>query len=141
MKGQWDDKVHEVHEQVAPGMPLYYFKDEDGQMKVIHHNTLLLIASEKGIPSCIVCTEGCLPLAGESSVMSSPLGEARELEEGEATPVSCGVVDSSIWRMNKAPMVPQWLFYPEEISKEDNLCDPWVYATNNATIQHGTEDT
>ena len=73
MKGWWDNKVYEVHEQ----------------------SRLLLIASFKeDISFPCAYMESCLPLASESSVMLSPQGELRELENDTTTLTSWKLVVS-----------------------------------------------
>ena len=53
LKDRWEDKPHEVVHYIATDVPLYEVKDQHGHSHVLHHNRLLLIASEAGIPLCV----------------------------------------------------------------------------------------
>ena len=53
---RWEDKPHEVVYQVTTDIPSYKVKDQQGNSHILHHNWLLLITSEVGIPLCVgVC--------------------------------------------------------------------------------------
>ena len=43
-------KPHEVVNQIMTDVPSYKVKDQQGHLHILHHNQLLLIASEAGIP-------------------------------------------------------------------------------------------
>ena len=49
IKDRWEDKLHEVVHQITTDIPLYEVKDQHRCSHVLHHNQLLLIASEAGI--------------------------------------------------------------------------------------------
>ena len=49
-KDTWEDKPHEVVHQIVTDIPLYEVKDQHGHSCILHHNQLLLIASEAGVP-------------------------------------------------------------------------------------------
>ena len=47
---RWEDKPHEVVHQIMTDVPSYEVKDQQGNSHILHHNWLLLIAPEAGIP-------------------------------------------------------------------------------------------
>ena len=56
IKDRWEDKPHKVVHQIMTDVPLYKVVDQHGQSCILHHNRLLLIMSETGIPLCVgVC--------------------------------------------------------------------------------------
>ena len=56
IKDRWKDKPHEVVHQITTDVHSYEVMDQHGQSCILHHNHLLLIASEAGIPLCVgVC--------------------------------------------------------------------------------------
>ena len=53
---RWEDKPHEVVCQIVTDIPLYEVTDQHRQSSILHHNRLLLITLEAGIPFCMgVC--------------------------------------------------------------------------------------
>ena len=61
-KDRWADKPHEVVYQIITDVPSYEMKDQHRHSHILHHNWLLLIVSEAGIPLCVgVCQawDGC----------------------------------------------------------------------------------
>ena len=50
IKDKWEDKPHVVVHQIATDIPSYEVKDQYGNSCILHHNLLLLVASEAGIP-------------------------------------------------------------------------------------------
>ena len=56
IKDRWEDTSHEVVHQIVTNIPSYEVMDQHGQSCNLHHNQLLLIVSETGIPLCVgVC--------------------------------------------------------------------------------------
>ena len=56
IKDRWEDKPHEVVHQIITDVPSYEVKDQHGNSCILHHNQLLLTASETGVPLCMgVC--------------------------------------------------------------------------------------
>ena len=53
IKDRWEDKPHELVHQIMTDIPSYEVMDKHGQSHILHHNRLLLIASETGIPLCV----------------------------------------------------------------------------------------
>ena len=53
IKDRLEDKPHEVACQITPDIPLYEVKDQHGHSHILHHNQLLLIASETSVPLCV----------------------------------------------------------------------------------------
>ena len=53
IKDRWEEKPHEMVQQIATDIPLYEVKDQHGHSHILHHNQLLLIASEASIPLCV----------------------------------------------------------------------------------------
>ena len=52
----WEDKPHEVVSQIMTEVPSYEVKDQQENSCILHHNWLLLVASEAGISLCVgVC--------------------------------------------------------------------------------------
>ena len=49
-QGQMGEKPYEVVHQITTDIPLYDVKDQHGNLHILHHNQLLLIASEADIP-------------------------------------------------------------------------------------------
>ena len=47
---RWEDKPHKVVCQIATDIPLYEVQDQQGNSHILHHNSLLLVASEVCIP-------------------------------------------------------------------------------------------
>ena len=53
---RWEDKPREVGHQIMTDITSYEVKDQQGNSCILHHNWLLLIVSEAGIPLCMgVC--------------------------------------------------------------------------------------
>ena len=50
IKNRWEDKPHEVVCQIMMDIPSYEVKDQHGHSHILHHNQLLLIVSEAGVP-------------------------------------------------------------------------------------------
>ena len=50
---RWEHKPHEVVCQIATDVPSYKVKNQQENSHILHHNCLLLIVSEAGIPLCI----------------------------------------------------------------------------------------
>ena len=58
IKDRWKDEPHEVVCQMATDVPSYKVMNQCGQSHILHHNWLLLVTSETGIPLCVgVCQE------------------------------------------------------------------------------------
>ena len=53
IKDRWEEKPHEVVHQITTDVPLYEVKDQHGCSCVLHHNWLLLVTSETGVPLCV----------------------------------------------------------------------------------------
>ena len=53
IKDRWEDKAHEMVHQIMTDIPSYKVTDQCGQSCVLHHNWLLLVTSETGIPLCV----------------------------------------------------------------------------------------
>ena len=53
IKDRWEDKPHQVVHQIVTDVPLYEVKDQHGNSHILHHNQLLLIVSEAGVPLCV----------------------------------------------------------------------------------------
>ena len=53
IKDRWENKPHEVVHQIMTDIPLYEVKDQHRHSCILHHNWLLLITSETGIPLCV----------------------------------------------------------------------------------------
>ena len=47
---RWKDKPHEVVHQIMTYVPSYEVKDQYGNSHILHHNWILLVVSEAGIP-------------------------------------------------------------------------------------------
>ena len=59
---RWEDKPHHVVHQIMMDIPSYEVKDQHGNSCILHHNWLLIVVSEAGIPLCMgVCQvwDGC----------------------------------------------------------------------------------
>ena len=52
VKNRWEDRPHKVVHQIVTDIPLYEVKDQYGHSHILHHNWLLLMVSESGIPLC-----------------------------------------------------------------------------------------
>ena len=50
---RWEDKPHEVVHQIMTGVPSYEVKDQKEIHVSPHHNWLLLVVSEAGVPLCV----------------------------------------------------------------------------------------
>ena len=50
IKDRWEDKCHEVVHHIMTDIPWYEVTDQHGPSGILHHNRLLLVASEAGIP-------------------------------------------------------------------------------------------
>ena len=62
IKDRWEDKPHEVVHHIAIDVSSYKVKDQHVHSHVLHHNWLLFIASEAGVPLYMgVCQawDGC----------------------------------------------------------------------------------
>ena len=53
IKDRWEDKPHEVVHQITTDIPSYEVMDQHGQSCILHHNQLLLVVSETGVPLCV----------------------------------------------------------------------------------------
>ena len=59
VKDRWSETEYVVVRQVADGVPVYEVKDEVGNVKIIHHNRLFLVATPK---------EAVMPLGEGTSI-------------------------------------------------------------------------
>ena len=48
VKDQWSETEYVVVHQVTDGVPTYEVKDEAGNVKIVHHNQLFLVATPVG---------------------------------------------------------------------------------------------
>ena len=53
IKDRCEDKPHEVLCQIMTDVPLYEVTDQCRQSCILHHNQLLLVMSEAGVPLCM----------------------------------------------------------------------------------------
>ena len=74
IKHRWEDEPHEVVCQIATDVPLYKVMNQHGQSHVLHHNQLLLIASQTGIPLCGVVCQAWDQCTSPTPVKPTPKG-------------------------------------------------------------------
>ena len=72
IKDRWEDKPHEVVHQIMTDAPSYKVKDQSGSSYILHHNQLLLVASEAGIPLCVGVCQACDRCTSPTPVKPTP---------------------------------------------------------------------
>ena len=81
IRDRWEDEAYEVLHQIVTDVPSYKVMDQCRQSHILHHNWLLLIMSDVGIPLCIgVCH------ASDRCTSSTPLKPTSEGSEGRMMP-------------------------------------------------------
>ena len=87
IKDRWEDKPHKVVHQIAMDVPSYEVTNQCRQLRILHHNQLL-VASEHSIPLCVgVCH------AWERCTCPTPVKPTPQGSESEITPwVDSGLV-------------------------------------------------
>ena len=71
VKDQWSETEYVVVCQVTDGMPAYEVKDEAGNVKIVHHNQLFLVATPK---------EAVTPLGAGASVSEENVVRSTHME-------------------------------------------------------------
>ena len=57
VKDRWNEVEYKIVCQVANGAPSYEIKDASGNLKVVHHNRLFLVATPQGAPTALCQSE------------------------------------------------------------------------------------
>ena len=107
IKDRWEDKPHQVVHQIMTDIPSYEVKDQHGNSHVLHHNWLLLIASEAGIPLCVgACPvwDGCTsptpvkptPRRSDSKTMPQE-DNGLAITQHQARKTSLGWINGKLW--------------------------------------------
>ena len=104
---RWEDKPHEVVCQIMTDVPLYKVKDQQGNSYVLHHNQLLLIASEAGIPLHVDVCQVCNRCTSPTPVRPTPRGnESKTMQQEDnglainkhqAGKTSLGWINGKLW--------------------------------------------
>ena len=81
IKDRWEDKPHEVVHQIMTDDPSYKVKDQSGSSCILHHNQLLLVASEAGVPLCVGVCQAWDRCTSPTPVKPTPRGS-----DSESTP-------------------------------------------------------
>ena len=81
-KDRWSEAEYVVVHQVADGIPTYEVKDEAGNVKTIHHNRLILVATPVGA----VTPLGAGTPLSEENIARSTLAECASLEVQSDSP-------------------------------------------------------
>ena len=75
IKDRWEDHPHEVVHQITTDIPLYEVKDQHRHSHVLHHNWLLLVASETVISLCVGLCQVWDKCTSPTPVQSTARGE------------------------------------------------------------------
>ena len=73
-----EDEPHKVVHQIVTDIPSYEVITQSGQPCILHHNQLLLIASEPGVPLCVGVCQACDQCTSPTPIKPSPKGSERE---------------------------------------------------------------
>ena len=104
---RWEDKPHKVVHEITTGIPSFEVKDQQGNSCILHHNWLLLVVSETGIPlSMDVCQaqDRCTsptpvkptPKGNESKTMPQE-GNGLVITKCQARKTSLGWINRQLW--------------------------------------------
>ena len=107
MKDRWENKPHEVVHQIATDIPSYEVKVQHRHSCILHHNWLLLIVSEAGVPLCVdVCQvqDRCTnatpvkPTPGGSDSKTTPQeDDGLAITQHQAKMTSIGWINGKLW--------------------------------------------
>ena len=108
VKDRWSNSEYMVVQKVTDDMPTYKVKDDGGNVKVIHHNRLFLVATVSGTITPLGASESLseeniarstlvelIPLVWENEAPESNLDEAATLCLISHVPL--GWVDGVLW--------------------------------------------
>ena len=122
IKDRWEDKLHEVVLQIATDVPSYKVTDQWGQSCILHHNQLLLIMSQAGVPLSMGVHQVWDRCTSPTQVKPTPRGSDSETtpqEDGgltstqhQARKTSQGWINGKLW------LLP-WM--SARVSTEDGL--------------------
>ena len=117
VKDRWSDSEYVVVRQVADDVPMYKVKDDGGNVKVIHHNRLFLMATMSSGVTPLGASESLseenvtrstlaelTPLVWENEVPESNLDEAVTLCLASNAPL--GWVDGILWPLPSVVLRP-----------------------------------
>ena len=107
IKDWWEDEPYEVVHQIMTDVPLYKVMDQCGQSCILHHNWLLLIASETGVPLCVVVCQAWDRCTSPTPVKLTPKGSDSEnmlqedsglmITQHQAGKTSLGWINRKLW--------------------------------------------
>ena len=92
---RWEDKPHKVVCQIVTDICSYEVKDQQGNSCILHHNLLLLVVSEAGIPLHVgVCQvwDGC--------TSATPVGSTPQGSDSKTTPQEVNGLAITPWSGN-----------------------------------------
>ena len=120
IKDRWEDKPHKVVCQIMTDVPSYKVTDQCGQSYILHHNRLLFIMSEAGVPLCMGAWQVWDWCSSPIPVKPTPRGSDSETipwEDGglistqhQARKTSFGWIKGKLWLL---------LWMSAEVSTED----------------------
>ena len=107
IKDRWEDKPHEVVHQITTDIPPYEVTDQCRQSHILHHNWLLLIASETGFLLCVGVHQAwdrCIsptpvnPTPGGSDSKTMPWDDSGlVITQCQASKTSLGWINRKLW--------------------------------------------
>ena len=107
IKDRWEDMPHKVVHQIVTDVPSYEVMDQCGQSCILHHNWLLLVASETGVSLCVGvyqaqdrCTSPTpvnLTPRGSDSVTIPWEDSSLAITQHQARKTSLGWISGKLW--------------------------------------------
>ena len=103
IKDRWEDKPQEVVHHIMTDIPSYEVMDQHRQSHILHCNWLLLVASETGVPLCVVSAKYKADVPAPPQLSLLPVGVTARLHHGKML-----VWHSPSIRSGEFPGVDQW---------------------------------
>ena len=107
IKDRWEDEAFEVVHQIATDIPSYKVMDQCRQSCILHHNQLLLITSETGIPLCVGIHQAMDQCTSPTPVKPTPGGSGSEImpwvvsglvtTQQQTSQTSLGWINGKLW--------------------------------------------
>ena len=107
INNRWENKPHEVVHQIATDIPLYEVMNQCRQSCILHHNRLLLVTSETGIPLCVGVHQAWDRCTSPTLVKPTPKGSDSKnmpqeksglvITHHQASKTSLGWINGKLW--------------------------------------------
>ena len=127
IKDRWEDKPHKVVCQIMTDIPSYEVTDQCGQSCILHHNWLLLIASETVISLCVGVCQGWDRCTSPTPVKPTP----RESDSKTTPWEGSGLVISQHQARGDFPALDQWEAMTSPMDFHQNIHWGWVKTSGN----------